>query len=359
MRILHIDDQRGWRGGEQQAAYLIRGLERLGHTNVIAGCPGCPFLLRGGSDATVRVAAPFLGEGDMYTAWVIARAVRKHRVDILHAHSSHAHTMAILARHMARRGKVVVSRRVDFPPKANAFNRWKYRQPDRLVAISHHIGAILLHFGIGHDQLRVVRSAIDPSRLEVPALDRQTLGIASDAPLLGNVAALVGHKDQATLLAAMPKVLHALPNLHLVIAGEGELRGRLEAQMDALNLKKNVRLLGYRDDVPALLRALDAFVLSSKMEGLGTSVLDAMACGLPVVATSGGGIPEMVIDGVTGLLAPPENPEALADAIVRLFQDTALARRLGEEARRHVHREFTVDRMVEGNVRVYEEVLRG
>ncbi|MDX9975458.1 MAG: glycosyltransferase family 4 protein [FCB group bacterium] len=355
MNILHIDEQTGWRGGEQQAHYLIAGLARHGHWNFLAGRRGSPFLAHGDPNM-VRIEAPFAGELDLFTAFKLARAIRNHEIDIIHAHTSHAHTHACLARAIAGRGRVVVSRRVDFEPKRNVFNRWKYRAPDRVVAISERIGEVLRAFGVRPPQLVVVHSAIDPMRFDVSPLPRAELGIPEDVPVLGNVAALVGHKDHATLIAAMPHVLRKIPNLRLVVAGEGELRPAIEAQIAELGVGHAVTLLGYRKDVPHILRALDAFVLSSKLEGLGTSVLDAMVCGLPVVATAGGGIPEMITHEECGLLAPPQEPEALAEAIVRVFQDPGLADRMGKNARQRVLEHFTVDRMVEGNLRVYESL---
>jgi glycosyltransferase involved in cell wall biosynthesis len=355
VNILHIDEQTGWRGGEQQAHYLIDGLARRGHVNILAGRPGSPFLTAGPEDAP-RIAAPFAGEFDLWTAWKLARAVRQHNVDILHAHTSHAHTQACLARMLAGRGKVVVSRRVDFEPRRNAFNRWKYRLPDRIIAISERIGEVLRAFGVVPPQLAVVHSAIDPARFDVPPLARAELGIPEGVPLLGNVAALVGHKDHATLIAAMPQVLRDLPELRLIIAGEGELRAPIEAQIAELGVGHAVTLLGYRKDVPRILRSIDVFVLSSKLEGLGTSVLDAMACKLPVVATAGGGIPEMVTHEETGLLSPPQDPQSLAQSIVRIFRDPGLAQRLANNAHQRLHDRFTVDRMVEGNLEVYKSM---
>ncbi len=358
MKILHIDEQRGWRGGEQQASYLIRGLVDRGHEILYAGRRDSAFLRADhGGSPDARIAAPFLGEWDITTAWRLARVIRRHSVDVVHAHTSHAHTHACVARTLAGRGKVVVSRRVDFVPRGSVFGRWKYGLPDRLVAISNRIADVLTEFGVPSEKLRVVHSCIDPARFDVEPLPRSDLGVPEDAPLLGNVAALVDHKDQATLIAAMPAVLAEAPATRLVIAGEGKLRVHLEDQIDRLGVGHAVRLLGYRNDIPRLLRALDVFVMSSKEEGLGTSVLDAMACSLPVAATAGGGIPEMVEDERTGLLTPVQDPAALAGAIVRLVRDKAFASALGRNARDLVLDRFTVDKMVEGNLRVYEEVV--
>ncbi|MCP4645920.1 MAG: glycosyltransferase [bacterium] len=360
MNLLHIDEQLGWRGGEQQASYLMRGLAARGHTIVIAGRGNGEFLHRDhGFEPAARIAVPCHGEIDLYTAWRLARVIRAHNIHIVHAHSSHAHTYACAARALARHGHAVVSRRVDFVPRNNTFSRWKYQWPDHVVAISDRIADVMRAFGVPGDKLTTVHSCIDPGRFDVAPLSRTDLGVPEDVPLLGNVAALVGHKDHTTLLEAMPRVLDAVPNLHLVIAGEGKLRPQLEEQIARLGIQDSVHLLGYRKDVPNLLHALDVFVMSSKEEGLGTSVLDAMACELPVAATAGGGIPEMVRHEQTGLLVPTQEPPALADAIIRLFREPDFAARLAAAGKALVHERFTVDTMVEGNLRVYERLLAG
>lgn len=360
MNILHIDEQTGWRGGEQQASYLIRGLAQRGHRCFIAGKPNSEFLARDhGVADLVRISIPCRGELDLVTAVKLRNAIIQYRIDILHAHSSHAVTYAALARKLAGRGSVVASRRVDFPPNANVFSKWKYRQPDRVIAISDCIARVMRTFGVGADRLRTVHSGVDISRFDVAPLPRKTLGIPDGVPLAGNVAALVGHKDHRTLLRAVPSIIHELPDFRLVIVGEGKLRQELEAEIARLNIVHAVILLGQRNDIPQLLRALDVFILSSSEEGLGTSVLDAMACGVPVVATNAGGIPEMVRDGETGLLAPIRDPDALAGQVVRLLRDDDLKRRLAHRAREMVIERFSADRMVLGNLEVYEELASG
>ena len=358
MRILHVDEQSGWRGGEQQASYLIQGLIARGHDCAIAGRRGSPFMTRDhGGEIVVRVEAPFRGEADLWSAWTLARALRRFDIDLVHAHTSHALTHAVLACALARRGKVVASRRVDFPPRPNGFSRWKYARADGIVAISHRIAEVMRTFGVPESKLKVVHSGIDPARMDVEPLPREELGVPADAPLIGNVAALVGHKDQATLVAAMPALLRAQPHARLVIAGEGPLRGALERQIAELNVGHAATLLGYRNDVPRLIKTFDLFVLSSSEEGLGTSVLDAMAAGVPVVATRAGGIPEMVRNDETGLLAPIGDSDALARAMISVIEDAALRERLTQAAHRLVMESFTFQRMVDGNETVYRRVL--
>lgn len=358
MRILHVDEQTGWRGGEQQASYLIAGLGARGHECFLAGRPGSPFVTaEHGGQVRDRLALPLRGELDLLSARRLARFSTDHGVQILHAHTGHAHMLACLARMFERHLKVVVSRRVDFVPSHNPFSRYKYSLPDHFIAISDAIRRILVDFGVPADKVSVVHSGIDAKRLEVPPRTRGELGLPEDGLLIGNVAALVGHKDHRTLVAAMPDVLDAVPDAHLAIVGEGALRPALEQQIRALGLDSRVHLLGYRRDVPAILKTLSVFAMSSSEEGLGTSVLDAMASGVPVAATAAGGLPEMVRDDQTGLLAAPGDASGLAQALVRLLTDRGLAERLAQNAQVMVDTEFSADAMVEGNLGVYERLL--
>lgn len=357
MNVLHLDEQRGWRGGEQQVAYLIQGQIAAGFRVHLAARPGSALLQRLGKDPVRPVPLRFRGEADLLAALRLARVVRREGIALLHAHTSHAHALACLARRFAPNARVIVSRRVDIPPRPGWFNRLKYHAPDHYIAISKAIDARLAAYGIPGERRTLVYSAIDPLRLQVDPLPRAALGIPGGAFLIGNVAALSPHKDHLTLLEAFAKVAVAHPAAWLVIAGDGPLRKRLEDRAAALGAADRVRFLGFREDIPQLLRALDAFVLSSTQEGLGTSILDAMAAGVPVAATASGGIPEMVRDGETGRLVPPGAPQALADALASFIEAPDQAQTLAARARAMVEESFSVGAMVEGNLAVYRQVL--
>ncbi|HYE86923.1 MAG TPA: glycosyltransferase, partial [Vicinamibacterales bacterium] len=177
-------------------------------------------------------------------------------------------------------------------------------------------------------------------------------------PVIVNVGALVGHKGQKFLIDAMPIVVREVPDAHLVIFGEGELRVPLEKQIRHLNLGKRVLLPGFREDVLSLVKSADLFVMSSITEGLGSAVLDAMAMGLAVVGTNAGGIPEAVVHEETGLLVEPGDARALAQAIVKMLKSASLRQQFGESGRRRVAEQFGVDRLVEGTLAVYHRLVR-
>jgi glycosyltransferase involved in cell wall biosynthesis len=178
------------------------------------------------------------------------------------------------------------------------------------------------------------------------------------APVVGNIGALVAHKGHRHLVDAAAIVVREVPDARFVILGEGELREALEHQVRHLHLERHVFLPGFRADVLALLKGFDVFVMSSETEGLGTSILDAMACGKPVVGTRAGGIPEVIDDGVTGEVVPAKDPKAMAKAIVGLLRDPERRARMGAAGLERVRDRFTVERMVSGTRRVYEKAVK-
>ncbi|OFW46104.1 MAG: hypothetical protein A3J29_10695, partial [Acidobacteria bacterium RIFCSPLOWO2_12_FULL_67_14b] len=327
MFALHIDTARTWRGGQQQVLLTVLGLRARGHRAVLVAHPEGELYRRASEGTDLLPLAP-MNEIDLATAWRFSRIVRQWAPAIVHAHDPHAVAMASLALSFAAptpRPKVVASRRVDFHLQSHAFSQWKYRQVDGFIAASHAIRDILVQDGIPSGRIQVVHDGIDSERIERrPAIDiHAEYWLPHGVPVIVNVGALVGHKGQRFLIDAMPMVLREVPDAHLVIFGEGDLRAPLERQVKHLALEKRVLLPGFREDVLSLMKSADLFVMSSVTEGLGSAVLDAMAMGLAVVGTRAGGIPEAVVPGETGVLVEPGEAKPLAAAIVALLKDRA------------------------------------
>ena len=253
---------------------------------------------------------------------------------------------------LARR-PYVVTRRVDFHLRRPGY--WARAQ--RVIAISRAVAQVLADDGIAPARIVVVHSgvAIEELRRTTRLGVREQLRLAPGSSLAVNVAALSGHKDQATLLRAAAALAGRFPALHWVVAGEGPERRPLERLRGELGLEGRVHLLGHLPEPARLIADADVFVMSSRDEGLGTSVLDAMALGIPVASTTAGGLPEMLQDGA-GVLAAPGRPEELADAVARLLDDPAFARATAARATATVER-FTVSRMAEGVRQVYRSCV--
>ncbi len=318
-------------------------------------------LYRRASEGPDLVALAPRNEVDLSAAWKLSRIIREWKPQIVHAHDPHAVAMAGLALSFAApepRPRIVASRRVDFHLQGHSFSRWKYRQVDLFIAASHAIKQVLEHDGIPAAQIVVVHDGIDVAKIDrLPALDiHAEFWLPRGVPVIANVAALVDHKGQRYLIEAMPRVLRAVPDAHLVVFGEGELRPALERQIKELHMDKHVILAGFREDVLQLVKSADLFVMSSVTEGLGSTVLDAMAMRLAVVGTHAGGIPEAVVAGTTGLLVPVADAAALADAMVRLLKDAGLRARMGEAGHARVAGQFGVARFLDATLQAYRRV---
>jgi glycosyltransferase involved in cell wall biosynthesis len=353
--VLHVDTAASWRGGQNQVLLTASGMAARGQQTAVACRRGGALAARAAAAGLAVRPLPF--RGDLWPPAILslARLLRREAPDALVLHDPHAVSAGLVAARLAGRSFLVAVRRVDFPLRS-ALSRAKYAACDRIVVVSRAIGAVVESSGIARAKLRLVYEGV-PDREPAPGGSEAlaSLGVPEGAPVVGNVAALTGHKDQATLVEAMALLRQRLPQARLVILGEGELRGALEAMVRERGLGDRVVLAGFRRDLDRLMPAFSVFCLSSRLEGLGTSLLDAMAFGLPVVATAAGGIPEAVEDGTTGRLVPPRDPEALAAALVDVLADEARRLALGRAGRLRFLERFTADHMVDSTLRVLGE----
>ncbi len=361
---LHINTEPTWRGGEQQTLYLLRGLVARGHPVSLCAQKGSPMATRAREAGISTQELRMRGEVDVVAVIKLAREMRRRRPDLVHFHTSHAHSLGALAASLLgrRRPKTLLTRRVDFSIYRHSFlglNHLKYRGVDHIVAISRAIRDVLLADGIAAERIDCVSSGIDPERFNgvAPCDLRAELGVPAETKLIVNVAFFADHKGQRYLVEAAPNILSEFPQCAICLVGDGGLRPQLMQLAKDLGVAERVFFPGFRRDVPEILKAADIYAMPSHKEGLGTAILDALICRLPVVATRAGGIPEIVHDGVNGFLVPARDSVALGDALLRLLRDPALAAAMGDEGPRIVASEYTVDAMVEGNLAVYAKLL--
>ncbi len=361
MFSLHIDTARTWRGGQNQALLTVTGLRARGHRTVLMAHPEGELAKRASEGHDLIRLAP-AHEIDFAAAFKLSRMLRELKPDIVHAHDPHGVAMTAMALALFGRGEtrpaVVAARRVDFHLKQNSFSRWKYKQIDAVICASAAIGAMVVEDGLPDTRVVTVHEGVDLDRvLAIPPVDvHKALWLPAGAPVVGNIAALVPHKGRRYLVEAASAVVRAVRETQILIFGEGELRQALTRQIKDLGLEHNVRLIGFRPDVISLLKSLDVFVMSSTSEGLGTSILDAMAASRAVVATTAGGIPEVVEHEVTGLLVPAQRAAPLAEAIIRLLKNPDERARMGQAGLARVRERFTADQMVDATLAVYHRV---
>ncbi len=318
LSTLHVDLGRDWRGGQNQVLTLIRGLRARGHgADLIAVC-GSPLATRAAAEG-VKVTAVSHLVARLEAAFKLRRLMTSMAYDVVHTHEAHALTAAWLAG-APRRAVSVTARRLVYPLGQNRWALARYRGQDCVLAVSRFVAESVARSGVAAERISV---AYDGVELPVPPSRDERLrarahwGATSDAPLVGCVGYLLPDKGQEPLIRAMPSVLTEFPACSLCLAGDGPLRSQLERLAGELGVKDAVRFLGLVDDVTALYAAVDVFVFPSIAEGLGSSLLAAMAYALPVVAVGQCAVPEVINDERQGLLVDTPDPSALSAALLQ------------------------------------------
>ena len=368
LRVLHVNAQSRLRGGERQTISLARELGRLGHASELVCQAGSPVEAAAREGGVPVRPVRMRGDADPFAVAAVSRGLREGHFDVLHAHDSHAVGIGALAvacgGRAGRRPARVYTRRLATSISRRSslrLNRWKYLLGvDACIAISEAVARRLGADGIPRERITVVPSGVDiaaPRNGAGRRDRRESLGLPRDGILVGNVSHLEWEKGVDILLDAFGEVAARAGEATLVIVGDGPDRAALEAGARRADLAGRVRFLGQRSDVGEILDGIDLYVSAGRREALGTSILMAQERGLGVVATAVGGTPEVVLDGETGLLVPPDEPGALATAILRLLEEPGLRQRLGEAARERVVAGFSTERMVLGTLEVYERVV--
>ncbi len=365
--VFHVDDSRNLRGGERQVLYLAGELARRGCGGGIVCRGRSPLEQEARRRGIETIRLPFLFEGDPLSAHRLARrvkaAVRRDGIEalpILHAHTGHA----AAAIHAAARwvpALKVVHRRVDFRLPGRAASLGKYARADLVIALSSAIAGVLGLAGVPAEKIRVIPSAVDLAAFERGGGGEARnkilgeLGWPPESVIIGSLMAMVPHKDPLTLIAAAQKVVRADEHCRFLIAGEGPLLEVGRGLVDSVGLGERIRLLGQRADNVDLLRAMDVFVLSSREEGLGSALIEAMACSLPLVGTDAGGIPELIEHGRNGFVVPKEKPSAMAEALLRMAGDPGLRARLAQGAY-EMSRRYSIEKMVDSTLAAYDKI---
>lgn len=352
-----------WRGGEQQIAYLIEGLRSMNvssHLFTAEGSKMEEYALQ--KDWNV-ISYDKAGAIDPWAAHLIAKSCGEQNIDLIHAHDSHAHTYACIAHtFMGCKPPIVLARRIPIPIQNNIFSRWKYNHSAvrRIICVSRFIAEKLKKDIDPPDRLRVVHSSCRPERFDRSPrgeLLRKEFHIPHDHWIVGNTSALTTDKDYRTFIDTAEILLKRnFKAYFLIIGSDAGAKEELEEYVREKSLTHRIHFVGFRKEIEKLLPELNVFLMPSRVEGLGSSVLDAFAAEVPVVATRAGGIPEMVTHGENGLLADIGESETLARYIEQLRQHPPLRARIIEEGKNTLNA-FSTEQMVRKTKTVYTELL--
>jgi glycosyltransferase involved in cell wall biosynthesis len=362
VKVLLVDLETEWRGGQNQALLLLKGLHERGHEAELVTAEGSALGERAGS-AGVRVH--FVSR-DLFRlpAAQKVRALLRERFDLVHANEAHAVTAAWLALWGPRkplRIPFVISRRVGYPIGKGPLAQARYRAAARIVANSKWVAEQAASSGAPRENISVVYEGADvPPRLTTEQRQRARArwGISHPTALLGCVGVLLPDKGQEWLIRALPGVKKEFSGAKLLLAGDGPCRGRLESLARELGLQEDVIFAGFVKDVENAYAALDVFLLPSFFEALNNSLLAAMAYEIPSIAFNKGALGEIIVHEKTGLLVSGPNSAEISVAVVKILRDREFAMSLGRAGRVRVEQNFSTDKMVDGMVRVFEECLR-
>lgn len=362
MSLFQIDARKEWRGGQRQSFFLAKELKRNGYSFRYVVQPGSPL-----HEKAVEAGLPVFplrisGESDALAMLRLALAMKRKKCRLVNFHDAHSVAVGSAAASLAKVPLRVISRRVDFPLKKNVFSKRKYtKDVDAIIAVSEAAKDVLIKSGIAEQLIRVIPDGIDFSPYE----DRsskdylcQEFSFDPDDFLVGIIARLSDERGHKYLIQASQYLREHSPKIKIVIVGEGPLRMELGRLVKEIRGEDMVFFMGFREDIPQILKSLDVFVLSSESEGSGSILMDAMACRLPIVATRVGGIAELIEHRKTGLLVPPQRPKSLANAILEIYEDKELARQLGLQGYGLVHQKFSAEAMALKAIDLYEELAK-
>ena len=365
-RVAYVIGELGKGGAEYQLHELLRHLDRgIFVSRVFALTPGGWWAEPIRALGVPVVEIPRRSSADLTRLIRLRRALRAFGPHILH-------TVLWSGNVYGRTASVGLGIPVRIAAERNVIRRpgWQVaveRLLDRatdcyLVNCAAVADELARHEGLPRRKMRVIPNGIDVARLPAFTLDRRPARIAAgldpERRVVAQVGRLAAQKDHRTFLAAAATIAGRLPDVDFLLVGAGEERVALEAEARRLGLGSRLRFTGQRDDVPALLGAVDVLTSTSLYEGFPNVVLEAMAAGAVAVGTDVGGCRELVVAGETGFLVPPRAPAAVAEAALRVLTDGGLARRLAQAARRRVESEFAVEAMAERTAAAYLALLR-
>lgn len=360
INVLHLSSEKSWRGGEQQIAYLIKELNRLEINNQVACHQNSAFATYCQQQNWPFASLPFANGVDLYTALAIKNMCRQQKIDLVHIHSAKSHSIAVLSAWLGNATPLVLSRRVDFPVRRNRSTQWKYHHPSirKIICVSEAIEHIVRRGIRVPDKCTTVHSGVDVHRFRPPVgYLRKRFSLPDTTLLVVNTSAIADHKDYFTFVDTAEAFQSSRLDARFIIIGDGPEQEVIRQYIAQKNLESTVLMTGFINNLTEILPEADIFLMTSKTEGLGTSVLDAFACRVPVVATRAGGIPEMVIHRETGLLAEVGDATVMAKHLETITQDAALKKRVVENAYQHLLNHFTKEKMASNTLNIYKNIL--
>ncbi|MDZ7260587.1 MAG: glycosyltransferase family 4 protein [candidate division KSB1 bacterium] len=363
LNILFINSIQMFGGGEVWLLTTMAELRRRGHRVTLICRPYTELAHRAQQQGFDLITLKMRGDFDPLIIFKVFRILKTKRIQLLCTNMDKELRFGGLAARLAGLKAIIPRRGIDYPLK----NKWRYRLAymllaSRIIANSQATKQALLTNApwLPPNKIEVIYNGIDLAPFLSPGKKdiRSELKIPKQVSLIGFVGQLDERKGLVYLLEAFEILVKELPQVQLLLVGQGALRNFIEKTVIEKNFQEKIHLLGFREEIPDIMKALDVLVLPSLWEGFGIVLIEAMAAGKPVVTTNVSSMPEIVSHGQTGFLVTPANSVSLAQALMTILRDKTLAQTMGAEGRRMVQERFTLKRMIDHYERVFYEELK-
>ncbi len=358
MKIVHIELGKNLYGGARQVLYLLKGLKEKKVDNILI-CVKGSSIFKEAKNISTCYDIHYRGELDIRFLFKLKGILKKERPHLVHVHSRKAADIWGGLGCYFQKIPCILTRRVD-NPEISLLARFKYSMFKKIVVISYGIRDVLLKEGVPLHKMVYIPSAVEVKNYEGECLRKWFLkefNLDENTIPIGMVAQFIPRKGHEVMLTTIPKVLKEVPEARFLFFGKGPLLQKIKTMAIKTGILDKVRFAGFRDDMENLFPCLYMVVHPAFMEGLGVSLLQASASGIPVVATSVGGIPEVIKDGFNGFLVKPADTDMVAEKIICLLKDNHLASEMGKKGREYIKKKFSVNRMVNSYLSLYKEIL--
>lgn len=359
LTILHTESSKGWGGQENRTLKEAVGLKKMG-VRVIIACPPDSKLAKTGAENNIDIRTLKMENSiSPFAIYSLLKIIKAEKTNVVCTHSGKDSMLGAIAGRLSRIKPAIVRTRHLALPITSRITYSLF--PHKVVTVSEYVRKYLVkEKRIPANKVVSIPTGVDLEWFApdtVKSVPKEVLSIPNDAPIVGTIAIFRRKKGHHTLLDAIPLVLKKIPNARFVFVGDGPQRENIERKIAELRIANNVILLGLRNDIPQILKTIELFVLPTLQEALGTSFLEAMAMRRPVIGTRVGGVPEVVKEGVSGILVEPEDPVALADTIIGLLNDKGQMKRMGDAGRRIVEEKYSIDVMVKSLFNFYTSLV--
>ncbi|PVW14588.1 glycosyltransferase family 4 protein [Marixanthomonas spongiae] len=352
MRLIQVTASQVWRGHEQKIIYLYEAFRDLGYVeDQWIVCPKESEVYEMASQKNMQVIGlDFNGEYDLKFAKSLKNISEEKNADVVFIHNSQSHTLAVLASlFYGMKAPMALCRTLIKRVDTNFFRKWKYNYKGikKIICVSHPVVEVLKYAVKDHSRLSVVGSVTDVAKFpkqEKTGLLHQEFNIPEDYKIIGNIAEFTGFKDHYTWVDTVEILVKEKKlKAKFILVGKGKLEAEIRQYVADKGLTDDIIFAGFRKDVPQILPEFDLFLFTSNNEPTGGVLLESYACKVPIVAANAGGIPEVIVENETGLLAEVGNPQSFAEKTMQLLNDTALQEKFKENGYQYLLDNFTKD----------------